>query len=140
MAVGTYEAQVEQRCIRCKAVKAPGKFAINRRRRDGRNAVCKQCLAVASAERESAFRQMPPDERVTIRGFTSLSHGDITYETIVARRDEHILLLGAAFARWQACEDQEERQASTAALVYRSRQLIEAERRCKACGEEGGAA
>ena len=137
MAVGTYETQIEQRCIRCKAVKAPGKFSVNRRRRDGRNAVCKTCCALASAERESAFRQMPADERVTIRGFTSLSKGDITYKTIVASRDEHILLLGAAFARWQACEDKEDRQAATAALVYRSRQLIEAERRCKACGEEG---
>lgn len=140
MAVGTYQPETTQSCVRCKEFKAPGKFAMNRRRKDGRNRVCKTCLAVASAERESAFRQMPPDERVTIRGFTSLSKGEITFETIVARRDEHILLLGAAFARWQACEDQEERQAATAALVYRSRQLIEAERRSKACGEEGGAA
>lgn len=140
MAVGTYQAETTQSCVRCKEFKAPGKFAMNRRRKDGRNRVCKKCLAVASAERESAFRQMPPDERVTIRGFTSLSKGEITFETIVARRDEHILLLGAAFARWRECEDQEERQAATAALVYRSRQLIEAERRCKACGEEGGAA
>ena len=140
MAVGTYETQIEQRCIRCKVIQPQGRYAVNRRRRDGRNAVCKQCMATASQERETSLRAMPVDERVTIRGFTSLSKGEITSETIVARRDEHILLLGAAFARWQACEDQEERQASTAALVYRSRQLIEAERRCKACGEEGGEA
>jgi hypothetical protein len=129
--------EIEQRCVRCKVIQPQGRYAINRRRRDGRNAVCKQCMATASQERETLLRAMPVDERVTIRGFTSLSKCDITYETIVASRDEHILLLGAAFARWQACEDQEDRQAATAALVYRSRQLIEAQRRCKACGEEG---
>ena len=135
MSVGTYQAEVNQACIRCKVMKPPGKYAMNRRRKDGRNRVCKTCLAVASQERETALRSMPVDERVTIRGFTSLSNGDITIETIAARRDEHIILLGAACQRWRESEDNEERDAARDALVYRARQLLEAERRCKACDE-----
>ena len=127
--------EIEQRCIRCKVIQPQGRYAINRRRRDGRNAVCKKCMATASQERETALRSMPVDERVTIRGFTSLSNGDITIETIAARRDEHIILLGAACQRWRESEDHEERDAARDALVYRARQLLEAERRCKACDE-----
>lgn len=127
--------EIEQRFIRCKVIQPQGRFAINRRRRDGRNVVCKNCMASACRDRESTLRGMPPDERVTIRGFTSLSNGDITIETIMARRDEHIILLGAACQRWRESEDREERDAARDALVYRARQLLEAERRCKACDE-----
>ena len=78
---------------------------------------------------------MPADERVTIRGFPVFTNGDITIETITARRDEHILLLGAACQRWREAEDNEDRDAARDALVYRARQLLEAERRAKACNE-----
>lgn len=126
---------IEQTCIRCKVKQAPGRFAVNRRRRDNRNVVCKTCMAAASAARYSDIRALPPDERVTIRGFPVWSNGDITIETIIARRDEHIILLGAACQRWRESEDHEERDAARDALVYRARQLLEAERRCKACDE-----
>lgn len=126
---------IEQTCIRCKVKQAPGRFSVNRRRREGRNAVCKTCMAAASAAREADLRMVPVDERVTIRGFSFWSNGEITIETIIARRDEHILLLGAAYQRWRESEDREERDAACRALVYRARQLIEAERRCNACDE-----
>ena len=127
--------EIEQRCIRCKVIQPQGRYAINRRRRDGRNVVCKTCTAAASAAREADIRSVPPDERVTIRGFPVFSNGDITIETIIARRDEHIILLGAACQRWRESEDHEERDAARDALVYRARQLLEAERRAKACNE-----
>ena len=126
---------IEQACIRCKAKQPPGRFAVNRRRRDNRSRVCKTCMAAASAARYSDIRAVPPDERVTIRGFPVFSNGDLTIETIIARRDEHILLLGAACQRWREAEDQEDRDAAREALVYRARQLLEAERRAKACKE-----
>ena len=126
---------IEQTCIRCGAKQPPGRFAVNRRRRDNRNRVCKSCMAEASAAREADIRSVPVDERVTIRGFPVFSNGDLTIETIVARRDEHIILLGAACQRWREADDQEDRDAAREALVYRARQLLEAERRAKSCSE-----
>ena len=58
--------------------------------------------------------------------------GDISIEANESQRDDAIAALFAASRRWVQAEDREDRAGARDAVVFRARQLIEAQGRCEA--------
>ena len=107
-------------CRRCGETKPAGAFSVNRRSKDGRTAWCRSCTSAYTAERRRVARTM-------LRGVQRGSHRDLLVETLTSRRDDYILMLSAAVDRWRASDDPEDRAGAKDAVLFRCRQLVEAE-------------
>ena len=117
-------------CIVCEVEKPPGAFYADHRMRDGRLNRCKDCCVAASQQRRDdrrAYRVAVPmrDRQIGI-------NGEMSEDTLATRRDEYIVSLGCAVDRWRDEEDVQERDSAREAVLFRCRQLLEAERLVKA--------
>jgi hypothetical protein len=111
-------------CTECGVTKPAGSFYVCPGMRDGRMNRCRECASKAQRlyrEREKT------GEKSLLRQPATCSRGEIEEETFETRRDQYIVLLAAAARRWCAGEDKEERDGAREALIFRCRQLIEAE-------------
>jgi hypothetical protein len=85
--------------------------------------VCRECMV----EKQRLYREREKaGEKSLLRQPTTCSRGEIEEDTFEARRDQYIVLAAAA-RRWCAGEDKEERDGAKEALIFRCRQLLEAE-------------
>jgi hypothetical protein len=112
-------------CITCEVEKPPGSFYADHRMRDGRLNRCKACCVAASQQsrddRRAARVAVPMrDRQIGI-------NGDMCEDTLTTRRDQYIILLAAACDRYRQAEDHEDRDGAREALIFRCRQLLEAE-------------
>jgi hypothetical protein len=111
-------------CTGCGETKPPGAFYVAKGMRDGRMSVCKECMV----DKQRDYRQREKSgEKSIIRQSTTCRGGVIEEETFEARRDQFIVLLAAAANRWCAAEDTEDQDGAKEALIFRCRQLLEAE-------------
>jgi len=111
-------------CAGCGTIKPAGAYYVARGMRDGRMSVCRECMV----EKQRLYREREKSgEKSIIRQSTTCSRGVIEEETFEARRDQYIILLAAAANRWCAAEDTEEQDGAKEALIFRCRQLLEAE-------------
>ena len=111
-------------CAACGTTKPAGAYYVAKGMRDGRMSVCRQCMQ----EKQRLYREREKaGEKSLLRQPATCSRGEIEEETFEARRDQYIVLLAAAARRWCAAEDAEERDGAREALLFRCRQLIEAE-------------
>jgi hypothetical protein len=111
-------------CGQCGTIKPAGAYYVAKGMRDGRMSICKECMQ----EKQRLYREREKaGEKSIIRQSTTCSRGVIEEETFEARRDQYIILLAAAANRWCAAEDTEEQDGAKEALIFRCRQLIEAE-------------
>jgi hypothetical protein len=85
--------------------------------------VCRACMA----ERRSAHKAAKSARTSILRDAKTNSRGEFHDETYAARRDQYIILLAAACDRYRKADDQEDRDGAREALLFRCRQLIEAE-------------
>ena len=111
-----------KRCTVCGEVKPLDDFYAAERMRDGRQSRCKVCANVYQA----AIRQ-ERKQRILLRDRQSGGNGDIGDESLATRRDQYIVMLAAAIDRWRDEEDVQDRNSSREALLFRCRQLLEAE-------------
>ena len=111
-------------CGDCGTIKPAGAFYVARGMRDGRMSVCRECMVA----KQRAYREREKSgEKSLLRQPTTCSRGEIEEETFEARRDQYIVLLAAAANRWSAAEEIEDRDGAKEALIFRCRQLLEAE-------------
>jgi hypothetical protein len=110
-------------CLGCKATKPPGAFEVRTGGLGGRMDVCRACMA----ERRSAHKAAKSARTSILRDAKTNSRGEFHDETYAARRDQYIILLAAACDRYRKADDQEDRDGAREALLFRCRQLIEAE-------------
>ena len=111
-------------CGQCGTIKPAGAYYVAKGMRDGRMSICKECMQ----EKQRVYREREKSgEKSIIRQSTTCSRGVIEEETFEARRDQYIILLAAAANRWCAAEDTEEQDRAKEALIFRCRQLLEAE-------------
>ena len=111
-------------CGQCGTMKPAGAYYVAKGMRDGRMSVCRQCMQ----EKQRLYREREKSgEKSIIRQSTTCSRGVIEEETFEARRDQYIVLLAAAANRWCAAEDTEDQDGAKEALIFRCRQLLEAE-------------
>ena len=75
---------------------------------------------------EEQIEDLLPLRQLLVGGLRR-SRGELHDETIVVRRNEYIGLLAAAADRWRKADDQEDRDGAREALLFRCRQLLEAE-------------
>jgi len=111
-----------KRCTVCGEVKPLDNFYAAERMRDGRQSRCKACANVYQA----AIRQNRKD--TLLRNRQAGIHVDIGDESLSARRDQYIVMLAAAIDRWRDEEDVQDRDSAREAVLFRCRQLLEAER------------
>ena len=111
-------------CTGCGKEKPAGAFYVASGMRDGRMSKCRDCMVEAQRiyrnrekSGQSSLLRQPP----------KCSKGELEEETFEARRDNHILLVHAASKRWCTAEDKEDRDGAKDALIFRCRQLLEAE-------------
>jgi hypothetical protein len=117
-------SEAARKCSQCLREQPPGAFRAATGFKNGRSAKCRDCEAV-SLPRSLCDRKSVRGS--LLRDPQSGSVGEFTAETLAARRDEYILYLHAASCRWRDAEDQEDRDGAREALLFRCRQLIEAE-------------
>jgi hypothetical protein len=111
-------------CGQCGTMKPAGAYYVSKGMRDGRMSVCRECMV----EKQRVYREREKaGEKSLLRQPPVCSRGEIEEETFETRRDQYIVLLAAAATRWCAGEDKDERDAAKEALIFRCRQLIEAE-------------
>jgi hypothetical protein len=111
-------------CAGCGVTKPAGAYYVAKGMRDGRMSVCRQCMQ----EKQRLYREREKSgEKSIIRQSTTCSRGVIEEETFEARRDQYIVLLAAAANRWCAAEDTDDQDGAKDALIFRCRQLLEAE-------------
>ena len=111
-------------CTECGVTKPAGAFYVARGMRDGRMKKCRDC----ANEAQRLYREREKiAEKTLLRGVSIGSRGELHDETIVVRRNEYIGLLAAAADRWRKADDQEEQDGAREALLFRCRQLLEAE-------------
>jgi hypothetical protein len=110
-------------CLGCKATKPPGAFAARTGIVGGRMDVCRECLK----ERRDSHRTDKSLGKSILRDAKTNSRGDFHDETYAARRDQYIILLAAACDRYRQAEDADDRDGARQALMFRCRQLLEAE-------------
>jgi len=114
-----------KRCTVCGTVKQLDDFYAAERMRDGRQSRCKACANVYQA----AIRQERKD--TLLRNRQAGIHEEIGDESLATRRDQYIVMLAAAIDRWRDEEDVQDRDSAREALMFRARQLLEAERLVK---------
>lgn len=111
-------------CTQCQETKPPGAFYPAERMRDGRMSKCKVC----TVEARRAFREREKvGGRSLLRNRQTAGNGELLDETLTSRRDEYIVFLAASVDRWRNADDQEDRDGAREALLFRCRQLLEAE-------------
>jgi len=111
-------------CGQCGTIKPAGAYYVAKGMRDGRMSVCRECMV----EKQRVYREREKSgEKSMLRQPATCSRGEIEEETFETRRDQYIILLAAAARRWCAGEDKEERDGAREALLFRCRQLLEAE-------------
>ncbi len=111
-------------CAGCGTIKPAGAYYVASGMRDGRMSVCRECMV----EKQRVYREREKSgEKSLLRQPATCSRGEIEEETFETRRDQYIILLAAAARRWCAGEDKEERDGAKEALIFRCRQLLEAE-------------
>ena len=111
-------------CGDCGTIKPAGAFYVASGMRDGRMSVCRECKVA----KQRAYRdRQKSGEKSLIRQSTTCSRGVIEEETFEARRDQYIVLVAAAGNRWCVAEDSQDRDGAKEALIFRCRQLLEAE-------------
>ena len=115
-----------KRCTFCQGVKPLDDFYCAERMRDGRQSRCKVCANVYQA----AVRQQRK-EKSLLRDRQSGGNGEIGEESLATRRDQYIVMLAAAMDRWRDEEDVQDRDSARDAVLFRCRQLLEAERLVK---------
>ncbi len=111
-------------CLQCKQTKPPGGFHVRSGHTDCRMDTCRNCMA---ARRRAANRDDKSRRASILRDQSANSRGELREETFATRRDQYIILLAAACDRYRRAEDQEDRDGAREALLFRCRQLIEAE-------------
>lgn len=111
-------------CIECGKTKGPGAFHVRSGHLEGRMEVCRGCMA---ARRRAAVKEGKAARTSILRHLSACSRGELHDETYEARRDQYIVLVGAAADRWRKADDQDERDGAREALLFRCRQLLEAE-------------
>lgn len=115
-----------KRCTVCGEVKPLDDFYCAERMRDGRQSRCKACANVYQAGvREERKKQ------TLLRSRQAGIHDDIGDESLATRRDQYIVMLAAAIDRWRDEEDVQDRDSAREAVLFRCRQLLEAERLVK---------
>jgi hypothetical protein len=83
---------------------------------------CRDCM---TARRRAAVKSIGKPS--ILRDQSANSRGELHDETFAARRDQYIILVAAAADRWRKADDQEDRDGAREALIFRCRQLLEAE-------------
>ena len=111
-------------CRECGKTKGPGAFYLRSGGISGRMDTCRDCMA---ARRQAAAKTDKPRGSSILRDQSVNSRGDLHEETYAARRDQYCVLVGAAADRWRKADDQEDRDGAREALLFRCRQLLEAE-------------
>ena len=111
-------------CIECGKTKGPGGFHVRSGHLEGRMDTCRDCM---TARRRAAVKDGKPRGTCILRDQSVNSRGELHEETFTARRDQYIVLVAAAADRWRKADDQEDRDGAKDALIFRCRQLIEAE-------------
>ena len=117
-------SEAARKCSQCLREQPPGAFRAAKGFRDGRSSKCRDCEAV-SLPRSLCDRKSVRGS--LLRDPEAGSVGEFTLETLAARRDEYILYVHAAACRWRNAEDCEDRDGAREALIFRCRQLLEAE-------------
>jgi hypothetical protein len=107
-------------CRRCGETKPLTAYYVNRKCQQGRSPWCKVCAGVYAASRRKS-------RGTTLRGVQRGSNGELLAETLTARRDDYISMLSAAVDRWREADDPEDRAGAKDAVLFRCRQLVEAE-------------
>jgi hypothetical protein len=110
-------------CTECRETKPPGAFAARTGLLGGRMDVCRWCMK----ERRESHRTDKSLGKTILRDAKTNSRGDFCEETYATRRDQYIILLAAACDRYRQAEEAEDRDGAREALLFRCRQLIEAE-------------
>lgn len=108
-------------CIECRKTKPPGGFHVRSGHLEGRMDTCRDCM---TARRRAAVKEGKPS---ILRDQSANSRGELHDETFAARRDQYIALVAAAADRWRKADDQADRDGAKEALIFRCRQLLEAE-------------
>jgi hypothetical protein len=80
-----------------------------------------------AARRRAATRDGKAARTSILRDQSANSRGELHEETFAARRDQYIILLAASCDRYRQAEDAEDRDGAKEALIFRCRQLLEAE-------------
>lgn len=111
-------------CVECGKLKGPGGFHLRSGGISGRQDTCRDCM---TARRRADAQQGKKNRTSILRHLSACSRGELHDETYEARRDQYIILVGAAADRYRRADDQEERDGSREALLFRCRQLLEAE-------------
>lgn len=111
-------------CLGCKATKPPGAFEVRTGGLGGRMDVCRACM---TERRRQVNKEAKKSRTSILRDQTACSRGEIHDGTYAARRDQYIILLAAACDRYRKTEDCEDRDGAREALLFRCRQLLEAE-------------
>ena len=110
-------------CTECRETKPPGAFAARTGVIGGRMDVCRGCMK----ERRDSHRTYKSIGKTILRDAKTNSRGDFCDETYATRRDQYLILLAAACDRYRQAEDTEDRDGAREALLFRCRQLLEAE-------------
>lgn len=113
-----------KRCLRCRGEKPLTEFYACKGMIDGRDSTCRACKIAANRQRRE---QTKLGTGSLLRLSPTCSRGELGEETFESRRDEYLLNLAAAANRWTQAEDQEDRAGARAAVLFRCRQLLEAE-------------
>lgn len=111
-------------CPECGKTKGPGAFHLRSGGIGGRMDTCRDCM---TARRRAAEKADKPRGTSILRDQSVNSRGELHDETYEARRDQYCVLVGAAADRWRKADDQEDRDGAREALLFRCRQLLEAE-------------
>lgn len=114
-----------KRCLVCGEVKPLDDFYCADRMRDGRQSRCKVCAKVyqAAVRQQRKEKSLLRDRQSGGNG----GNGEIGEKLLATWRDQYIILLAAACDRHRQAEDSEERDGARHALLFRCRQLLEAE-------------
>ena len=111
-------------CTQCREKKPAGAFAARTGVIGGRMDVCRWCMK----QRRDWHRTDKSIGKTILRDAKTNSRGDFCDGTYATRRDQYIILLAAACDRYRQAEDIEDRDGAKEALIFRCRQLLEAER------------
>jgi len=110
-------------CRQCQQMKPPGAFYVRSGHTTGRMDTCRTCMK----DRRESHRTDKSLGKSILRDAKTNSRGDFCDETYATRRDQYIILLAAACDRYRQAEDAEDRDGAREALIFRCRQLLEAE-------------
>ena len=125
-------------CTKCGQTKSIEDFYCNYRT-GKRKAACAACCRTYGKAYFRAVHQMARGTAPEMLSVATLlsgrqvtrGGGDITRQTNEIHRDDAIAALFAASRRWAESADPEDRAGARDAVVFRARQLVEAQGRCE---------